>query len=46
MTKKTESNPFGAGRKENTWSSTRRTVPDELWPKVEEMIKEWKRGKK
>ena len=46
MKKKTEKNPFGAGRSENTWTSTRRTIPDDLWPEIKQRIKEWRRGEK
>jgi len=44
MKNETTKNPFGAGRKKNTWPSTRRTVPDALWPEVKKMINEWKKA--
>lgn len=46
MHKKTEKNPFGAGREKNSWESTRRLIPNPILKDVERMIKEWKEEQK
>lgn len=46
MAKRTSKNPLGAGRKENEWTSTRRTIPDALWPEVKILIDSWKAKQK
>lgn len=39
---RSKTNPRGAGRKVNTWSSSKMTVPDPLRGKVAAMIEDWK----
>lgn len=41
MRKKTPSNPRGAGRCKNTWTSRKMTIPDPIRYKVKKMIDEW-----
>lgn len=35
-------NPVGAPKKD--WPITRRSVPDELWPEIKKLIKEWEKS--
>ncbi|MCP3680899.1 MAG: hypothetical protein GY782_11855 [Gammaproteobacteria bacterium] len=46
MHKKTEKNPFGAGREKNKWESTRRFIPNPILKEVERMIEDWKKEQK
>jgi len=41
MKKKTPSNPRGAGRNKNTWTSRKMTVPDPIRSEVKELIDNW-----
>lgn len=41
MRKKTKDNPRGAGRKSNTWTSSRMVVPDPIKSEVKKMINDW-----
>ena len=41
MKKRTPKNPRGAGRKKNTWTSRKMTVPDPIRAEVKAMINEW-----
>ena len=46
MHKKTEKNPLGAGRNKNTWTSTRRLIPDPIWSEIKVKIEKWKEENK
>lgn len=39
---KSKTNPLGAGRKPNNWTSSKMTVPDALRGKIAALIEEWK----
>ena len=46
MTKKTEKNPRGAGRKPNSWIVRRVSCPEPILDEVKKLIKEWERKNK
>ncbi len=41
MKKKTTNNPRGAGRKPNTWESSRMVIPDPLKDQVSDLVNKW-----
>jgi hypothetical protein len=41
MRKKTAKNPRGAGRKSNTWTSRKMTIPDPVRSEVKEIVDNW-----
>lgn len=41
MTKKTEKNPLGAGRKPNPWKMIRLSVPQPIHAEIKETVNKW-----
>lgn len=46
MRKRTPSNPRGAGRNKNTWTSRKMTVPDPIRAQVKAIIDEWTKAQR